>query len=53
MLIVTGHNRRDGTFVPDSPRPEPCVVCGEVPEELLVSVEELVGSDGKIMPYDD
>jgi hypothetical protein len=53
MLIVTGHNRRDGSFVPDRPMPEPCLACGEVPEKLLVVVEELVGSNGKVIPYDD
>jgi hypothetical protein len=53
MLIVTGHNRRDGTFIPDRPPPERCGLCGEVPEKLLVIVEELVGSDGKVIPYDD
>jgi hypothetical protein len=29
------------------------VACGEIPEEVLAIVEELVGSDGKVIPYDD
>jgi hypothetical protein len=53
LALVTGRQRRDGTFVPDRPPPEPCAACGQIPEEVLVVVEELVDNDGKVIPYDD
>jgi hypothetical protein len=51
--MVIGHKRRDGTFVPDGPLPEPCPACGQISGKLLVIVKELVGSDGIVIPYDD
>jgi hypothetical protein len=53
VVIVAGHNGRHGTFVPDRPPPEPCAICGEVPEKLLVIVEGLVSSDGRVLAWED
>jgi hypothetical protein len=53
VLLVAGHKRRDGTFVADRPAPPPCPACGDTPEKLLVVVEELVGSDGSVLAWDD
>jgi hypothetical protein len=34
----------DGTIVPITPLPPPCIVCGEVPEATVEVVEMMVGT---------
>jgi hypothetical protein len=53
VLLLTGHYRGDGTFAPDNRLPEPCPACGETPEPLCVVVEQIVGSDGNVIPWED
>jgi hypothetical protein len=46
--LITAQQAPDGTVVLNDPEPEPCPSCGEVPEHIIVVIEEVVASHDEV-----
>ena len=47
-VLITAQRAPDGTVALNDPEPEPCPSCGEVPEHIIVVIQEVVARPHEI-----